>query len=743
MNDAYTPVSQLLARLRGRIRTYVWAEAILLALVLLGVVFWGGLLVDWMFEPSPEWRMAAHVVVSVAVVSIIVWWGLRRWLVDLSDHSLALIIERKHPELADALSSAVYIHQHQDRDDMHPELARRTLQEAAEAVGRIDTDGLLNQVRLNRFALLVGGLAISVIALALGVPRVWDAYTERLALSPEQWPRTVSLEIDGFEPDGQGGFVRRVARNADVPLVVKASLAEGLSAPERVTIRYRWREGRRGRDDLVRIGDAQSGRDEAQRFEYLFERIASDVEFEIRGGDDRLRRLRLEVVERPKVTALSFECQYPAYLDRSDRSIPAGPRVELPEGTKLVAKGKANKPLSQIRWRRVVQTDDTPVITNEATTDFEKPLTVAADDMEMEVELVDENGISSAEPFRVTIVSREDELPQVLASRQGIGTAITYNAQVPVQLNIEDDYAVNSAWVDLVHDGESLPRVDVAMPAAANGEVITLATVDLAQLAKEHADDPLYQFSEGQLITITAGASDRYDLNENSRESTARPLSFEIVSEEDLMLRLAANEQNLRQTFESIADKLLLLYDSLEKMDGVASTDLVVVATAEATEVPSDEPDENELTEDADAQLAREAGRQAETARQIGDEVLGVAAGFEDIHAQLFNNRIENTELSDRIGNRIAAPLRSLGEQRMPQVAERIADLVNEGTLDIAKNETRQAIAEVEQLLREMQGLENYNEVIAMLREIIRQQDEINEKTKEQQKSNLRDLLLD
>ncbi|WP_425398446.1 hypothetical protein [Aeoliella sp.] len=748
----YQAVSGLLSNVRHRIRTYVWAEAVLLALVLVGAVFWGGLVLDWMFEPPPQVRMGVHVVLVVCVLSILVWWGLRRWMVALSDRSLALLVERKHPELQDALSVAVDLHNSEGHADVHPELAARTIRAAADAARNLDTEDLLNQLRINRFALLVGALAISVIALAVGMPRVWDTYTQRLALSPEDWPRTVGLTVEGFEPDGQGGWVRKVARNSDVPVVVLASLADGLEAPDRVTIRYRWDEGRRGRDDLIRIGDAVPGRDENQRYEYLFERIAGNVEFDIRGGDDRVRRLRLEVVERPKVTQLAFECDYPDYLDRADRTVAAGPRVELPEGTVITAVGKANKPLAEVRWRRVVQDDDEPQLSNEATDDFKSQLTLGRHDVDLEVELLDKDGIASAEPFRVTLASRLDEKPQVLASREGIGMAVTNRAQLPIQLDITDDYAVDSVWLDIQHGEAQLPRMEVKLPSGNRNNVISLATVDLAQLTETHPDDPQYAFTPGGKVTITPSAKDKFNLADESRATAARSLSFEIVTEEDLLSRLASSEQNLRQTFESVADKLLLLYDAVEKLDqqaleGSASVenddDLLVVdtlaepdAAAETAEETSEEPADT-------GRLAREAVRSAESARQIADEVLGVASGFEDIHAQLFNNRIDNSEMSDRIGNRIAAPLRKLGEERMASVADKIAAVATGASTTAAKQEMQQAIVEVETLLREMKGLENYNEIVAMLREIIRQQEQINTKTKDQQKSDLKDLLLD
>lgn len=751
-NPDYQAVSDLLASVRQRIRMYVWAEAILMALVLVGVVFWGGLALDWLLEPPPNIRLAVHGLLVLAVGTLLLWWGLQRWLVTLSDRSLALLVERKYPQVDDALSVAVDLHNSQLSDEeVHPELASRTLQEAAQLARSLNTEGLLNQIRLNRFALLAGGLAISIIALALGLPRVWDTYTQRLALSPQAWPRSVDLSIDGFVPDGQGGFVRKVARNSDVPLVVRASLAEKLKSPERVVIRYRWDGGRRGQDDLVRIGDATPGRDANQRFEYLFERIASNVEFDIRGGDDRLKRLRLEVVERPKVTGLNLDCYFPNYLQRSNRTLPAGPRVELPEGVRIVAQGTANKPLAEIHWRTAIQDEEGPLLSKQTTSDFHTEIELDARDVVLEVQLVDGDGISSTEPFRVTLVSRRDQSPQVLATRDGVGTAVTKNARLPIELFIEDDYAVDSAWLDIRRDDVELPRTTVKLAPGSRNEVVSLATVDLQELSQSHPEDPTFKFAAGQQLTIMAGAKDGYDLDESDRSSFARALSFEVVTEEELMSRLASSEQNLRQTFESIADKLVLLYDSLEKLSD-QTTDATAAVASDASLLVVEDPTlvtpepinaEPIEAESDSGRLARDATRLAESARQMGDEVLGVAAGFQDIYDQLQNNRIENTELSDRIGNRLASPLRELGENRMQAVAQQIDEIAKGNSTLPAMNETREAIVEVEALLREMQGLENYNEVIAMLRDIIRQQEQVKLKTKEEQKSELKNLLLD
>src|SRR5690606_990209 len=113
---------------------------------------------------------------------------------------------------------------------------------------------------------------------------------------------------------------------------------------------------------------------------------------------------------------------------------------------------------------------------------------------------------------------------------------------------------------------------------------------------------------------------------------------------EDLVARLATSEQSFRQTFEAIADKLLVLYGELETMDlGAAAS------TEEPVAVTEGEP-EFTVPETAEELIAREAARLAENLRQMADETGGVAAGFADLHAQLGNNRVDNTQLADRLG---------------------------------------------------------------------------------------------
>src|SRR5690606_34505717 len=140
---------------------------------------------------------------------------------------LALLLERRYPELADRLSTAVDMRRlRQETEQLHPELVQCTRHEAAQVAEHLDLGDALNHNYLRRIAAGAVLLALSIVVLAIVAPGVWQTYTQRIALAPDAWPRTVDLSVDGFEPDGRGGWIRKVPRNSDVALAVQASLAE-------------------------------------------------------------------------------------------------------------------------------------------------------------------------------------------------------------------------------------------------------------------------------------------------------------------------------------------------------------------------------------------------------------------------------------------------------------------------------------------------------------------------------------
>jgi hypothetical protein len=134
---------------------------------------------------------------------------------------------------------------------------------------------------------------------------------------------------------------------------------------------------------------------------------------------------------------------------------------------------------------------------------------------------------------------------------------------------------------------------------------------------------------------------------------------------------------------------------------------------------------------------------------QTTQEVLGVAAAFDDLHAELVNNRIDNDELKGRLKYDIAEPLHVLGEVRLPlldvrlQSAREVIDDPAEGKPRLARavQLCDQILVEMQQILSRMLELESYNEVLSLLRDIIAEQEQLREKTKDRQREKLRGVL--
>ncbi len=58
-------LESVLAQLRRSIRTYVWVEAVVLLVIVLGLSFWFSLLFDWLFEPPAPLRVALLVAAAL------------------------------------------------------------------------------------------------------------------------------------------------------------------------------------------------------------------------------------------------------------------------------------------------------------------------------------------------------------------------------------------------------------------------------------------------------------------------------------------------------------------------------------------------------------------------------------------------------------------------------------------------------------------------------------------------------
>jgi hypothetical protein len=179
---------------------------------------------------------------------------------------------------------------------------------------------------------------------------------------------------------------------------------------------------------------------------------------------------------------------------------------------------------------------------------------------------------------------------------------------------------------------------------------------------------------------------------------------------------LEAREIILRRRYESC------VADLTQARDGFASPQRDEAATDRADDVSGPAP---------------ASGLGEATSRAAG-ETAELAEAFRGIRLEFDNNQLITPELEARLIEQIADPLASLAQQDLPALAAACRAGTSRPEL------VRQAdsvLARMRAVLDKMMELESFNEVVELLRGMIRTQEQIRSDTLEQQKRRAREAL--
>ena len=493
---------------------------------------------------------------------------------------------------------------------------------------------------------------------------------------------------------------------------------------------------------MNRLGIARPGVDQFQEYSYTFQGILASRDFDLIGGDDRLRDLRIEVVESPTIDKLTLRCEYPAYMDRTPRDLPHTGVMHIAVGTKVIADARTNKDLVAVRIDTIVNEEAGPSETLHSDGDtagwraFEHTCDALSEDTTLPFTLTDTDGIESREPIRLALVAVPDLPPQLTARLDGIGSQVTAEARLPVVGRVIDDYGIDTLRFEYGIDEQEPAEQPIAELPQHPTELPLDAAMELEPLG----------LVPGQQLLVAVKAADRYDLAQGPNVGTSDRWLLEIVTPEDLRLALERRELMLRQRFESIVREVTETGDLLLDIR-FASVD--ESESADETEETEDRPDDVEETVAPVTMRMLRIQRAVQNGRKNAHETLGVAEAFDDIQRQLINNRIDTPELNQRLDQGIARPLHNIVDEMFPELQRRLAQLQEHAAdndtgprlRDEAKQQVDRILRQMNDVLERMLELESFNEAVELLRAIIELQEELGNQTQERQKQKLRELL--
>ncbi len=734
-------IESLLARLRRRIRAYVWADGLAAAIVLLGASFWASLALDWLFEPPRPLRVVLLAGVGAGLLYLIYRLLYARLSVRLHDRNMAVLLERRFGQFHDSLLTSVELSERPDHAaEFNSEMLARAHRQALAGADQVNLNEVFNGGPLARRVSLAVALIATVGLFTVAAPNALGTWARRsLFLSNELWPRSTHLSVDGF---GDSGRVK-IARGSDWNLVVHADAALGRVVPEIVEVRYSTAEGVRGRENMSREGVVAQGQGQTQPYAYAFKSVLTPLEFYVAGGDDREGPFQLEVVDSPTLSGMTLRCEYPSYMHRAARDIPVAGLMQVPRGTQVTILATANKPLVSVQIDDVAQ-EAAPVthrieIAAESglpQDEFEFALGKLDADKTLLFTLSDVDGIKSREAVRLALSAVPDEPPQLNVVLKGIGTAITPAARLPASGEVKDDYGVSRIWFDYhLDEAESQQR---PFDTEAKGEEqLTLSGVmELGEL----------KLQPKQRFHFAVQAADSCTLPGGANVGSSQRYALDVVTPEQLRSILEARELLLRRRFETMIEELT------DTRDLLAGIELKSAAPSAPPSAESPSPDNVAEVEVAAAQRlspAVQLERVVQNSERSRHEVAELGVAFDDIREELINNRIDTEELKSRLKEGIADPLKAIAAEGFPPMLEKLKQLGGQMADPPQAVKTRtESLAQIDAILVEMQGvlgkmleLETFNEALDMLRQIIENQEQVNEETKKQQKKDLRSLI--
>lgn len=741
-------IESLLARLRRRIRAYLWADGVAGVVIYLAAAFWGSLAFDWVFEPPAALRVVVLLAIGVGLAYLVYRGLLSRIFVRMNNRHLALVIERRYRDFRDSLLTVVELAEEpQHALEFHPEMLSNTRRDALRHAGDVELRNIFNNAPLARRVTLAAALVLVTLVFAVAAPSALGVWGRRtLLLSSERWPRNTRLSVEGF------GDSRRIkiARGSDFPLVAKAEASLGRVVPEIVEVRYSTQEGVRGRENMSREGVVEPGQGAFQPYTYTFKSVLAPLEFYVVGGDDRQGPYVLDVVDSPTISRMTLHCQYPPYMRRDSREIPVAGLMQVPRGTQIRIHAEANKPLVGVQIDEVMG-EQTPVThrldlvadRGQPQTSFELNLPQLDADKTLLFTLRDSDGIASREAVRLSLAAVADEAPQVNVQLKGIGTAITPSARLPAAGDVSDDYGLARLWFEFNVDEQ--PAKTQPLAATVNNEQ-KLAVADALEVRD-------LKLEPKQKLHWAVAAADSCALEGGPNVGSSQKYVLDVVTPEVLRAMLEARELSLRRRFETILEELTDTRNLLATIEPQPASKPAAAAPAAeadqegAAETSTDEPLDSAIPSTISPTV--QAERVLQNTQRAGHESLQVALSFDEIREEMINNRVDTEELKSRLKEGVADPLRQIVTERFPPLEARLKQLSNHlAQPDLAQADRAAALQEMDRILVEMRAvldkmleLETFNEVLDMLRQIIDAQEKVNEETKQKQKEKLKDLI--
>jgi hypothetical protein len=406
----------------------LWTIAGLLAMFL--VLFH----IDRWLVLTLEARAAAWAVLGVALTAALIWLVLKPVLQPRSPEEVAVMVERRFPQLEERLLSAV---EFANLPEAHRRGMSRALVEDLQKEAEHEASGIQFERAFRLNGVGRSGTAFGLTVFLLGLHLIFAgpafaAFLSRMALNNTPVWRDTRVQVDPLRT--------KILKGSDFTIGIDQ---EGKPA-NRARLRFQFGDGAWNSVELKANGEHE--------FSHLLKNVTETVTYYATAGDGITDRGIAQVVDPAAVTGAKLTLQYPDYMGRKPVTMTAaGGGVAAPVGTHVALELKANKPLESAQ---MTLPKAAPVSWAVQGDQIRGSLTVRKNE-QYSLQLRDQDGFTAPEPQSFPIKAIPDQTPEVQLLIPEGDLDVVPDARVRLNITAKDDYGLAQIRVPYAVEGRS------------------------------------------------------------------------------------------------------------------------------------------------------------------------------------------------------------------------------------------------------------------------------------------------
>lgn len=577
-----------LSSLRRLIRAHLVGRGLAWMLTALVLSVFLSLAIDYSLHMERLQRLLILAIVAGGVGYVAWRFLLRPLSVPMGPEEMALVLERHYGQLDDRLISALQFGRlDAQRTGTSEALMGQVARQADEYARRLNVTGPVESGRtLRRLGMGTSALVVLLVFTAFYTPTMAMWFQRNVLFQNVEWPKKTRIFFDdsSFRVH-RGDSVDvlkfedfrslRIGRGDTLEVVVHAD--PNMIVPEEVVCHSSMLG--QGRFSQVITPDADD-----KAYHITFPNAGPDIEFYVTGNDDRTETVRVQVVPPPELTSIELAVKPPDYTDEGvvNLNASAGVMTVQAGSTLIVRSAMANKDLASARLVldgkvvsdlaiESVKDNDGKDRPWKMTGKFSLPDRVEKTSMSMEFQLADREGfVSKPGSALYTLRVDPDRAPTLGLGRTGVRGDITGKCIIPLLLEIHDDHGIASGFVTVtITTPEKTDTTSASASQPTTTSAPAFAKIDLKDIPMKKKDVKLsprlmltkmawfstdpelqkimdHELVPGQIVTIQATVQDNLPASFGGPNVTqSAPISFKVISEEDLMTELIRRQTEL------------------------------------------------------------------------------------------------------------------------------------------------------------------------------------------------------